>query len=118
MVNVTINGETFRIYKPRKYQAQKQYFEKYDGMDLYNYYERPSETKQAIWHSWDMWARDTAEVLTFGICSANGYRFNIAGTIVWNGVLYGINITATKNELVFIENLQSRWTHHGFNSRG
>lgn len=105
MANVTINGETFRIYKPRKYQAQKQYFEKYDGMDLYNYYERPSETKQAIWHSWDMWARDTAEVLTFGICSANGFRFSIAGTLIWDGALYGINITASKNELVFINQL-------------
>ena len=102
---IEIGGETFKVYHPRKYQAKREYFEKFDGRGLYNYYERPSNTKIAIWHSWDMWARDNAEVLTFGVCSANGYRFNIAGTLIYDGVLYGINITSTKNELVFIEEI-------------
>ena len=100
---IDINGVNFTIYKPRKYQPKREAFESSDGMDLYNFYERPSDTKQAIWHFWDMWARDTKDVLTFGVCSANCFRFGISGTLIYDGVLYGINITQSKNELVFIE---------------
>ncbi len=105
MANVTINGETFRIYKPRKRQPHKEYFEQFNGKNLWRYYERPSTTKQSIWESWEKWARDTAEVVTFGVSSANSWTFSIAGTLVWDGVLYGINITSAKNELVFIEQI-------------
>lgn len=100
---VTISGETFEIIKPRKYKPQYFTPSRWDYMNIWQAYEKPSYAKECIWNYWNSFMGD--EVYKFGIpvitsrnCFAFSITFNVfdAQTLEWLGIAH---ITRDHNRL-------------------
>ena len=79
---MTINGETFEVIKPRKFDVRKaiERLSRNTRKDLYAHYEKPSKKKIEIWHNWLDWALETP-VDCFNVTSANTQQFTIEGVL-------------------------------------
>ena len=99
MKTIKLNGVTFEVIKPRN-EVHKYIGTLGSKSDIRQYYGRPSIYKVAIWESWLDWANTTNGVVSFEICSSNGFQFTIAGLYVdENGDEYNIYITKAHNRL-------------------
>lgn len=93
MKEVKINGEWFEVIRPRKYKPEYAVPSKWDYLNIYQAYERPSSSKVAIWKYWNSFYGD--DVYKFGIpfirsrnCFAFTVVFNVFdnSTYEWIGV--------------------------------
>lgn len=79
---MTIGGERFEVIRPRKFEPDA-YHRDYRGRrTLLDYYDRPSDIKQAIWQEWLDWERDNPEVYDMRVTSASGFAFTIGAYYV------------------------------------
>ena len=101
---ITINGIEF-IYDTKG--GKKPEFTRWDYSTIYTAYNKPSETKIAIWESWKRWLHEIVvktgwqdQDNVMWVDSRNGFIFTISGYIVNPDTyeLLGIHITPTKNE--------------------
>ena len=100
MKNLTINGVTFKVTKPRSYTPRRCECG-FDGENaIYNCYDRPSVYKVGIWEDWRKWACETEGVTDFAIGSYNCMQFTIHGFYTDGEHGYNIYITKTRNELM------------------
>ena len=68
--------------------------------DLFDYYERPSQTKINIWDSWVEWFCQTDGILSWSVCGANSNQFSIEATYQdINGDCYKLYITKAHNRI-------------------
>lgn len=91
--HITINGETFSIEgkTTSRYNVScANYIE-----NIFDHYDRPSQTKIAIWRDWCDWACECGARLD--IASHNCFRFTIKGYIEYNGKFYNLYITDQHN---------------------
>lgn len=78
---MVINGEEFEVIKPRKYTPIPQRISRWDCLDIYEAYERPSQYKVSIFNEWREWApfewkKDGEYFVTdFRITSHNCFAF-------------------------------------------
>lgn len=101
MRKIEINGVTFELTIPREsINANISRFGR--EADIYDFYDRPSHYKVAIWEDWLNWARDTDNVFTFYISSANGFQFTISGAVHYNGHTYNLYITRDHNRAYLV----------------
>ena len=99
MKTIEINGRTFEVIKPRN-EVRKHIGNLGSKSDIYSEYGRPSIYKVEIWESWLDWAYTTDGVVSFEICSSNGFQFTIDGLYIDdNGDEYNIYITKAHNRL-------------------
>ena len=99
---MTINGETFEVIRPRKYDPRVAVEAVKDcaGRDLSYYYDRPSTNKQAIFDEWQEWYATAENVFYFGVCSANTFNFSISALLTDStGVIGVITITRDHNRV-------------------
>lgn len=68
------------------------------GRNLYECYDRPSNTKREIFNDWWAWSKRN-NVKDFGIYTYNGFMFTLTGRIEIEGQEYAIYITKTRQEL-------------------
>ena len=72
--------------------------------DIFQWYNRPSDTKISKWHDWLDWAYTTVGVVVFEICSANGYQFAIHGYYIDDdGKCYNLYITRDHNRAILCQ---------------
>lgn len=93
MKNVEICNEWFEIIKPRKYKPTYATPGKYDYMNIWQAYEKPSYAKECIWNYWaDFYGDETYKFGIPFISSRNSFAFTItfnvfdAETLEWIGV--------------------------------
>ena len=60
-------------------------------------YERPSDTKKAIWNEWVHWFVYDCETTYFGVASYSSNFFSIEGVIEFEGKSYYLRITKAHN---------------------
>lgn len=102
MKTITLNGETFKVTRPRKDIPTNCTCGFGNENSIYEWYGRPSVYKVSIWSEWLKWARETEGVTDFDIASANGFQFTIHGFYydAESDHGYNIYITKSKNELI------------------
>lgn len=83
MKTMVINGETFEVIHPRKYnpRAAVEAVKDCAGRELSYYYDRPSVHKQEVFNEWREWYADAEHVSDFGVCSANTSSFSISALL-------------------------------------
>ena len=83
MKTMTINGETFEVIHPRKYnpRAAVEAVKDCAGRGLSYYYGRHSTYKQEVFDEWREWYAGADNVSDFGICSANTNTFSISALL-------------------------------------
>lgn len=77
-----INGETFEVIKPRKWNVREaiERLAREPRKDLYSHYEKPSALKVSIWHEWVDWALESP-VNALTVSSASPFQFTISGIL-------------------------------------
>ena len=104
MKTITINGVNFEVKTPRKnkvyFNQCVNYLMRYQGRDIWDCYDRPSEVKQEIYKDWVKWYTDCDKnVDLFGITSYNCMQFSL-GCLYYdreNNVRYSLSITRDHN---------------------
>ena len=93
---LTLDGITFEVCKPCTTKDKVIY-----TRDIYECYERPSQTKIAIWNEWCRYFIDKRNCFRFGVASYNSMQFTIEA-IMWVeelGCDCYLSITKTRNWL-------------------
>ena len=102
MRKIEINDVTFELTIPR-HHVDPNYSRFGCECDIYDFYDRPSRFKVAIWEDWLNWARDTDNVVTFYISGANGFQFTISGCVQTpDGKMYNLYITRDHNRAYLV----------------
>ena len=102
MKTMVINGETFEVIRPRKYdpRAAVEAVKDCAGRDLSYYYDRPSVYKQEVFNEWREWYATAENVFYFGVCSANCQTFSISALLTdGTGIIGVITITRDHNRV-------------------
>lgn len=105
MKSITINGEVFKVVKPRKHFPIE--YNPNAGRTLQDCYEHPSIAKQNIYEHWRKWYMNADSVYDFGITSYNTFSFSI-GAIYWlDGKPKGfLHITPAHNTITLFEGVK------------
>lgn len=97
-----INGERFQVIKPRNHKPAlaNPYFMR----DLWDCYERPSGTKEAIYNEWYDWYKTDDRLSEFGVTSYNTFSFTLGCVFddPETGVAGYISITPAHNRLYIV----------------
>ena len=95
---MVINGETFEVIRPRKYdpRAAVEAVKDCAGRGLSYYYGRHSNRKQHIFDEWREWYATAENVFYFGVCSANTFNFSISALLADDTGITGV-ITITRD---------------------
>lgn len=103
MKTMIINGETFEVIHPRKYnpRAAVEAVKDCAGRGLSYYYGRYSDRKQRIFDEWREWYAGAEHVSDFGVCSANTCSFSISALLLdeYGNVVGVITITKAHNRI-------------------
>ena len=74
-----IHGKNFELIRPKQLSDyDKVAF--HSRPDLFDYYEKPSQTKIAIWEDWIEWFCNTRGISNYYISSANCMQFTITAS--------------------------------------
>lgn len=92
--NITIDNRTFEVKRSKYANANNLY--RYSHRGIYQCYDRPSTTKVEIYHDWEKWVYMN-DVEYFGIKSYNSNIFTLQGLINYQGQIYILEITPTRN---------------------
>lgn len=98
---ITINGVDFKVVRPTTKEGisiinDVRYS---DHKDLYDIYDRPSETKRDIWRGWCEWLKGVSDTNIWCL-RGSSHAFSIAGNIELDGVKGYLYITKSYNKVI------------------
>lgn len=106
MKTIDICGTRFEVIKPRKPITDCTEKTRFRGLEYY--YDKPSQTKVAIYNDWYDWKKEVDRtefgfVENFGVSSANSHQFSISFRMVWMNHIYLALITRDHNRLYLLQ---------------
>ena len=101
-----LNGINFKVLNDTK--SGKMWLEHIEEPckgynSIWDAYDRPSTTKESIWNEWKTWFLDTFKNGEMVVSSKNCNFFSISFRGYTENRLYKGYITATRNEVIYIE---------------
>ena len=102
---VTINGETFELFKADAGASARITGTGAAYDEIYEAYGRPSYTKVGIWHGWCEWCYELNKngiPCELWIASHTFQSFSIGGKVQYNGHMYRLWITKCHNRAYMV----------------
>ena len=95
MKQLCINGKWFGVVEKNNDVLSREYVRCKCIHTLYDFYKKPSKSKQLIWNDLKQWFYNSEEVKYMGILSANVYMFTVIALAEVNEIPYALYITKT-----------------------
>ena len=95
---IEIGGVVFTLYvnKPAEKKAT---MKRWDYLNIWYAYERPSQTKVSIWEDWKKWFLRNTDSFSIWVSGRNSMQFTISGWFELEGKTYNVYITKTRNDI-------------------
>ena len=78
---IDINGKTFELINTKK-EVDLRHHDYLGRRTLFDFYDKPSEAKQAIWDEWLTWEHETPCVYDMRVTAASCYMFTLGAYFV------------------------------------